>query len=86
MLLVVRPHEVVVAGIARAEAACADRGRALPLGIQAPLGSDCRRQPATDAVATKFAALARCVRAFGASHGLSLPSLVGFARQGEGMP
>ena len=83
-LLVVRPREVVVAGVVRTEVACAGPGRTLSLDIQAPSGFDCRRQPAAYAVATKFAALARCLDAFGASHGLNLPSLVGFARQGEG--
>ena len=73
MLLVVRPREVVVAGIARTEVACAGPGRALRLDIQAPSGIDCRRQPAADAVVTKFAAVTRCGRAFGASHGLNLP-------------
>lgn len=69
MLLVVWPREVVVAGGARSEVACAGPGRTLSVGIQASSGIDCRRQPAADAVVTEFAALARCVGAFGVGHG-----------------
>jgi hypothetical protein len=49
--------------------ACVVSGGAPPLGIQAPLAVDRRGQPAADAIATEFAALARHVVAFGAGHG-----------------
>ena len=84
VLLVVRPCEVVVAGIARTELACAGRGSIPSLGIQGPSGIDRRRQPAADAIATNLAALARCVVAFVLVMVLNLPSLIGFARQVEG--
>ena len=57
------------------------------IGIQAPLGFDRRRQPATDSIVTQFATPARYVVMFGASHAPQ-PSVppVEFARQEEGMP
>ena len=69
VLLVVRLREVVVAGIARTDGACAGPGRPSSLAIQAPSGIDRRRQPAADAIATELAAPARCVVACGAGHG-----------------
>src|ERR1700756_2073795 len=68
-VLVARPREVVVAGIARTDSACAGPGNTPSLGIQAPSDVDSRRQPAADAIATELAAPARCVVAFGAAHG-----------------
>ena len=79
------PREVVVAGIARTEVACAGPGRTLSLGIQAPSGIDCCREPAADAVVTKFAApCALRRRGLVPVMALNVPSLVGFARQEEG--
>src|SRR5947199_8992522 len=69
VLLVVRPGEVIVAGIARTDVACAAPGSTGSLGIQPPSGIDCRRQPAAHSIVTHFAALARYVVAFGAAHG-----------------
>jgi hypothetical protein len=67
-LLVVRPRQVLVAGIARTDVACAAPSSTPSLGIQAPSGTGRRRQPAADSIVTQFAALARYVVAFGASH------------------
>ena len=45
-----RPRQVLVAGIARTDVACAAPSSTPSLGIQAPSGTDRRRQPAADSV------------------------------------
>src|SRR5436190_1128765 len=65
-LLVVRPRQVLVAGIAWTDVACA--APSSTLGIQAPSGIDRRRQPAADSIVTQLVALARYFVALGAGH------------------
>ena len=82
--LVVGPGEVVVAGIARTELACAGPASAASIGIQALSGIDRRREPAADSIVSQFAALARYVVAFGAGHGHQPPALGWIRAAGRG--
>jgi hypothetical protein len=67
--LAVRPHAVLVAGVARTDLACAVPGRTPSLGVQAPSDIDCQRQPAADAIAIELAPPARCAVALDAHQG-----------------
>jgi len=67
--LVVNSRQVRVAGIARSEPVCLDRGTVRSPALLASLSVDCRGDPARSAIARQLASPARGPVVFGMRHG-----------------
>jgi hypothetical protein len=74
--LVVRVHQVGVAGVPRTVWICFGPGPIRSPGVQASSGIDCRREPQRPAISSQLASSTRCRIVFCSSHGLrAFPSL-----------
>ena len=85
-LLVVRPRQVRVAGVARADRVCLGPGAVRSPGAQASSGIDRRREPPRPAIVIEFASPARRQVLSLRGHGLqAFPSLCRVRAEGGGL-